>query len=78
MDYHAQEYSEALLPKNKITNKFLALSEGDKLKTIELGMSMLDNGEKKLNSFNDRGWGEKLERAEKIAMETIEKLREEK
>ena len=41
-------------------------------------MSMLDNGEKKLNSFNDRDWGEKLERAEKIAIETIEKLREEK
>ena len=78
MDYQAQEYSEALLPKNKLTNKFLALSEGDKLKTIELGMSMLDNGEKKLNSFNDRDWGEKLERAEKIAIETIEKLREEK
>ena len=36
MDYHAQEYSEALLPKNKLTDNFLVLSEGDKLKTIEL------------------------------------------
>ena len=51
MDCHSQEYSEVLLPKNTLTDKFFALSEADKSKTIELGMSMLDNGGKKVKFF---------------------------
>ena len=76
MDCHSQEYSEVLLPKNTLTDKFFALSEADKSKTIELGMSMLKNAGDKLNSFNNRDWANKLETQKIKDKKIIEKLKD--
>lgn len=64
------EYTEIILPKNKITNSFITYSEEDKLKIIELGISVMNSANKKLNAFNNRDWAEKLSSLE-IEKETI-------
>ena len=76
MDQNSQEYVEAILPKTSLTTKFLALSEIDKLKTIELGMSMLKNGGEKLKAFNNRDWANKLENQKTKDKNIIEKLKD--
>lgn len=64
------EYAEIMLPKTKLVNSFIVFSESDKLKIIELGMSVLNGAHKKLNSFNNRDWADKLQKME-IEKETI-------
>jgi len=64
------EYAEIMLPKTKLVNSFIVFSELDKLKIIELGISILNGAQKKLHSFNNRDWAEKLQKME-IEKETI-------
>ena len=72
----SQEYVEAILPKNILIDKFLVLSEINKLKVIELGISMLKNGGEKLNAFNNRDWANKLENQKTKDNNIIEKLKD--
>ena len=81
MDYYhnskmAEEYDaiEVLLPDTKIVNTFLKLSENDKLKVLELGVSMLQNGQKRYNTLCDKSWGEKLEKLTKESALEIQKI----
>ena len=41
------EYTEIMFPKNNLINSFIAYSENDKLKIIELGISIMKGAHKK-------------------------------
>ena len=69
------EYTEIMLPKNKITTSFISYSEEDKLKIIELGISVIHSANKKLNAFNNRDWAEKLSNLETEKETIITNLR---
>ena len=71
------EYTEIMLPKNSLINSFIAYSENDKLKIIELGISIMKGAHKKINSFNNRDWADKLQKVETEKETTISNLRDE-
>lgn len=48
------------LQQNNITQKFILLSNEEKLKCIELGLSLFENGKNKMYSMNNEEWQEKL------------------
>ena len=76
MDYQTKNYSETLLPKNDLTDSFITLSVVDKLKVIELGMSMFKSGGDKLNALNNKDWAAKLENQKRTDKSVITRLRD--
>lgn len=48
------------LQQNNITQKFILLSNEEKIKCIELGLCLLENGNDKMYSMNNEEWQEKL------------------
>jgi hypothetical protein len=75
MDYQTKNYSETLLPKNDLTDSFITLSVVDKMKVIELGMSMFKSGGDKLNALNNKDWAAKLESQKMTDKSVITRLR---
>ena len=68
---------EFTLPKNKTTNKFAILSNAEKLKTIEVGMTMVEQGSDKLYTMNNRDWETKLQNQKEEENMRYNKLLEE-
>ena len=48
------------LQQNNITQKFILLPNEEKIKCIELGLCLLENGKNKMYSMNNEEWQEKL------------------
>ena len=48
------------LQQNNITQKFILLPNEEKIKCIELGLCLLENGNDKMYSMNNEEWQEKL------------------
>ena len=50
------EYVEVMLPSLNNIGRFFTLPEGEKLKIIEVGLSMLDEGKNKALALENNEW----------------------
>lgn len=65
------------LPANKTVLSFLQLKIADKIKTMEMGMTMLQKGNHKLQCWNNEEWNLKLDREKKKHTQEIIKYKQE-
>ena len=75
-DSEVEEMSEVYLPKTDKLLPFFSLSHSDKCKVIELGLSFLQNGNKKTQFWDNKQWERKILDIEKQADQEIKSLQE--
>ena len=71
-----QEMSEVYLPKTDKLLPFFSLSDTEKCKVIELGLSFLHNGNKKTQLWDNKEWERKITEIEKQSEREIKSLQE--
>ena len=75
-DVDIEEMSEVYLPKNGKLLPFFSLSDADKCKVIELGLTFLQNGNKKTQFWDNKEWERKITEIEKQSDLEIKSLQE--
>ena len=75
-DIDIEEMSEVYLPKTDKLLPFFSLSDSDKCKVIELGLSFLQNGNKKTQLWDNKQWERKIMDIEKQSEKEIKSLQE--
>ena len=75
-DIDIEEMSEVYLPKTDKLLPFFSLSDSDKCKVIELGLTFLQNGNKKTQLWDNKQWERKITDIEKQSEKEIKSLQD--